>query len=440
MAQGVNITIPPKLIEKEGPTSTSKRRLLTDETDNSTHEFESIDESAQDPKNYLMPLAAVSLLGITLFAIWFALDHFVFSNQKPLASAHKKNQDETPSLFNAIDERAYDPKRMRAFGASEAEISSISAEEIAELATVREDAEKDYEVRRKDSKWLSTRFYSGQSFHFPTDIYLGAISIDGKPAVRAVGDIEAPRNKDAFLYLITSTNASPEILHKFGPQDLTGIAMVFHDEKQIPEIISTLSHWSRLKDVWFFNPLLKTISPKTEDWAESRIEDQNLSLLNSIKGLRSVGLCNHISAKAILKSSWLKKIDELALERTQDFPVLLKALPGLTNLKSLFLMEQKGVSEDALETLTQMPNLQKLTILRSHLTKDSRNFFKKMKHLNYLRLDRNDWSTSEKDDLKKAMPGCNISYEKVIDRTYWYMFPENSPNAWKEDRPGKTRQ
>ncbi len=282
----------------------------------------------------------------------------------------------------------------------------------------------------QDPQWLSTLFNRDGIFRFSDDFTFGAISIDDRDAVWTKGDIPAPPDKNACLYLFAGVQDAPEILKKFGPNDLTGVAMAFHSPDKVAQALDEIGQWKRLKDLWFFNPLIKTITEETDDWGESRITDAELPRLGNLPGLSGLGLCYPVSGPAILNMPLLKKLDAIRLRRIKNFEPLLAKLPDFDNLKEVFLMSQE-TKDDQLNILARMKNLQKLTILRGHLTLASLHTFKEMKALKTLRLDRNDWTAEQKKDFQNNLPNVSVSYEKVIDRQFWPPLP-NDPST-----PGK---
>ncbi len=327
----------------------------------------------------------------------------------------------TPSKHPKDDKLVIAPlDKLRSFGATAEELDLLSNDKFTQLSIDEDTGRKMLITHEKSHVWAKAKFKSDGYFHFPEDIFIGSISIDNARPILAKGAIAAPGDKDIFLYLITPTKVCPKLLNKFGPDDLTGLAMVFEKPSEAIEIISK---WKRLKDLMFFNPILKAMPNSSETWDESRITDAELPSLEKFTGLHSLGLCNAVTGPAILKLALLRKIEAIKLKRIHDFEPLLVELPRLTNLKEVFLMHQE-TSDEQLKILARMKNLQKLTVLRSNLTLGSLKYFQQMKALKELRLDRNDWTVAQKADFQSQLPHCTVSYEKVSDCDFWPIFPD----------------
>jgi serine/threonine protein kinase len=391
-------------------------------------------QSGIDAKAWRLSLAkgaaAIALVSALLIGGWYGF-HFTTRSHNgkvaaldltptPIVPKSQVNEVETDPAEMMMDEGPYPKSLMKAFGASANEIASFTLPDLNLVSTMESRAERTLEACCRDKTWKSTKFLKDGVFHFSHNFFIGSISIGDDAPKLARGNIKAPPDRDAALYLSTGTRKKPELLDKFGPTDLTGVYMVFARETLVEEAIDKVSNWKRLKDLWFFNPLLKTIAPNTDSWGESEITDRLLPSLDNIKGLRSVGICNPASGSAILKRPFLKHIESLGLRRIADFKTLFNRLPDFNNLKEILLMTQSTKDQD-LEVLTRMKNLRKLTILRGFLTTDSLRFFQQMKSLKKLRLDRNDWTPEQRENFQKNLPNCEVTYEKVIDRAPWPM-------------------
>jgi serine/threonine protein kinase len=310
------------------------------------------------------------------------------------------------------DSGFYPWRKLMKMGASSEEVRSVALSDVLSLEQSKNEAVAKLTTLVDHNRW--TAFWRSGIFHFPKDVIIGSVSVEGQTPQLAVGDIAAASGKDAFLYLLTSTAYFPQLLDKFGPNDLTGIAIVFRLPRDVEYAIRKMESWKRLKDIWFFNPLGKPIADNSDDWCESEISDELLPMLDNFNGLRSVGLCCPATGPAILKRPFLKTISGLALRRVGQFTPLLNELPHLDNLNELFLTTMATQNED-LKIIAEMKNLRKLTILRSFLTPESLRYFKRMRALRELHLDRNDWTAKQKADFQKNLPRCKICFEKVID-------------------------
>jgi serine/threonine protein kinase len=450
MAKAISNTFPPNIVAPGKALSP----LRADGRGNHSNEEEDDSEIKSDaqPDAGKLPLWEIAIFSVALIFVaalgfrWFDWNHrqnLPESKQANVRAPEPPRETKTTNTVRPAEQPAsletasneYDRSivfpipTLKGFGASQAELASVTKNDLVNLESIEQRTETRIDELIKNNHWASTSFMTDGVLHFPKDIFIGAISIDDKVPKLAKGDVPAPPNKDACLYLTTGTRLAPELLDKFGPNDLTGVAMVFADDK-VNSAIDKIGTWKRLKDLWFFNPLIKTVTTGTDYWGESKIADYNLPRLDKLPGLRSLGLCDPVSGLAILKRPFLRKLQSIGLRRIQNFEPLLKKLPDCDNLKEVFLMSQ-DTTDEQLKTLIHMKNLKKLTILRGHLTIDSLQSFRQMKALKELRLDRNDWTTEQKVNFQNSLPRCNVTYEKVIDRQYWPMLSDEHTESEK---------
>ena len=309
---------------------------------------------------------------------------------------------------------------LKGYGATEAETALMNTQTKAKVGAERLEFEEKLWALINDPKWMAQKFKSNGVFHFPKDFILGHISIDGKPPVNACGDISEGANKSAVFYFLTPNRPYPQLLQKFGPDDLTGVSMVFD---QAGTTIDTLAKWHRLEEVDFFNLIIKSNPDSTEDWDESEMADADLSALNRLTSVKALGLCLPVTAGAIKNLALVRRINCLKLKRVNGLETLLKELRYYNNLTELWLVHE-DTQDYQLGYLANMKNLKKLVIRRSRLTPKCFLQFSQIPQLRYLRLDRNDWTKEQKDNLKKLMPNCVIEYEPVAETKYWDMFPK----------------
>ncbi|MBS1989647.1 MAG: hypothetical protein JSS86_24665 [Cyanobacteria bacterium SZAS LIN-2] len=276
--------------------------------------------------------------------------------------------------------------------------------------------------------WLTTRFRvggPGEPFKFPDKVNIGAISINGGKPVFATGLIEAPAGKSVCLYYSWAANAFPQILRKFGPSDLTGLEVVC---KRTDRVLAEIKDWTRLRELSFFNSLLKSL-PALEIFDESIIADGQLPDLERFAGLRSLGLCGHdITGRAIVAMPLLKRLEVLKVKRIKDVDTLIQFLPAFPNIKELWLVDQ-GITDEQVDTLSNMPALETLHITRSFLTPASLAYFRQMPGLKHLILDRNGWSAADKQKFQTGLSGCLCEFEPMIDTTFWQVFTDPSAGA-----------
>jgi Leucine-rich repeat (LRR) protein len=192
------------------------------------------------------------------------------------------------------------------------------------------------------------------------------------------------------------------------------------------QAMSRIAKWRRLRELCFFNPLLKA-PPEVERLDESPVEDTDLASINNFTQLRSLGLCGRsLTARAIIKMPLLHKLDTLKLKSIEDVGEILQVLPELRNLKELWLVHDHLKDRD-LAPLTLSNNISTLRIRRNHLTPSSVTYFSKMSNLKNLVLDGN-WSREQRDTFKAALPRCHVEFEPSSDLSYWHVMALSATN------------
>ncbi len=253
--------------------------------------------------------------------------------------------------------------------------------------------------------------HAQSGFSFPPDITVGIIKIGQHEPVSAYGNMPVAKDDKVHFYTRYASHEYPEMLDKFGSNDLTGLDLVF---TQPEKVIEKIKDWKRLEELSFFNSLTKAL---LNDHEESPVTDQQLPMLDRLTNLKSLGLCGQlVSGKAIAKMSLLKSLNSLKLRRIKDIEPLLKTLADRDNIKELWLVAQ-GTDNKQLEFLTKMKHLETLRIRRSKLNPDSLAIFSRMPALKHLILDRNTWSQKDKERFKKKIGDCQ--FEPLVDLRYW---------------------
>jgi serine/threonine protein kinase len=342
----------------------------------------------------------------------------------PISSVLQENVLDRASLF--MNDNIASPADLDRVGASQAEKTLFKNFSWADQTTI----ESTYKKRL--AALIEKSAHPGApppitkvkgAFYFPKDIYLGAIQIDNGPIQFAVGKIvvgeakAGERQKDVHFYVNGHTEKDPQLLRGFGPDDLTGLSLKTDYPIKVVEIVR---RWHRLKDLCFFNSLIKALPRYEGRYEESLVSDSFLPILNSFEGLRSLGLCGHdVSGGEIVKMSLLKKLRSIKVKSISDVYSLLRALPDFDNIEEVWLLSVDLKDKD-LEPLTRMKNLKSLRITRCQLTPASLSYFQRMPKLRKLMLDRN-WTDGEKQRFRRAIHGCE--FEPVFDRRYWRGFP-----------------
>lgn len=270
-------------------------------------------------------------------------------------------------------------------------------------------------------------YLTPRGFKFPDDIILGAISTNSSfqkslhPAF-ANGLVPFTKGADATYYLGTSLDEYPQVLDGFGDEDLTGLNFVAVEPRRV---LNRISGWRRLKELSFFNPLIKA-PPGQEEFDESPVGNWVLPFVDSIPGITSLGLCHpHTTGEALLASSTLPRLNTLKLKRVSQIEGLMHKLPELPLLRNLWLIDEATEDKD-LEPLTRMKHLEILVVRRSKLTPASLKYFKQMKNLKHLLLD-SPWSKEEKALFIKALPCCQ--FESIYDMEYLRLYRDGQEPA-----------
>ena len=358
----------------------------------------------------------------------------------------------TAAVVGTLTLVVWQPTKLAKVDSSEEGLSSLLADGLSAPYVLKSvgasDAEKEYfrkfdweaelkceevfthraEAFMKSTAALGTAanmFKKGEVYHFPSDVYLGGIQFNNGPIQHTSGAMPVPpiasgggrQEAEVHYYLGALTKDYPEILDRFGPDDLTGLDMKIDDPRSA---IARLRKWRRLKDLSFFNAMTKSM-PTFEDKIENtQLHNDMLASVDEFQNLRSLGLGGkELSGDAIAKMSLLRRVKTLKIKGIRDVNSLLAVLPRLDNIEELWLMSLK-LEDSQLEPLTHMKNLKSLRITRSHLSPASLAYFKRMSELSHLLLDRS-WTDAEKQEFAKAIPG--YEFEPVFDPQFWHLGP-----------------
>lgn len=197
---------------------------------------------------------------------------------------------------------------------------------------------------------------------------------------------------------------------------MTGLEIVT-DKPQ--EVLRRISKWHRLKELSFFNDLVRS-GHNHPDFDQSELTDADLPSIDKLTGLESLGLCGReVTGDQIKKMHLLGTIKTLKLETITGIESLLKDLETRDNIKELWLVQQ-DLFDNQLAPLLKMKGLASLTIRVSNLTPKSLNYFKQMTALKHLSLDC-AWSPAEKRQFQKDLPLCQ--FEGRVNYDYWKITP-----------------
>jgi len=345
----------------------------------------------------------------------------VLSSNKARAAEVDEAQQQT-SVDGALLASTQELERL---GATHQEIKEANSFNFGTLTEQNSSFNQTMLELQNDPAWINSRFREGDPggpFKFPVNINIGAISIDGRKPIVACGRVNAPPDKSACLYVSWAANHFPQILRKFGPADLTGLEF---PTRRPDLLMQEAKDWTRLRELSFFNSLLKAM-PAFEVFDQSNITNDQLPYLERFKTLKSLGLCGpNITGRAILEMPILKRLETIKVKRIKDIQPLIETLPVLHNINEVWLVDQ-GITDDQVEILSNMTWLTRLRILRSKLTPDSFYYFKQMSGLKQLVLDRNAWSEADKLKFKTELKGCVCTFEPITDSTYWQAVVDDS--------------
>jgi serine/threonine protein kinase len=365
----------------------------------------------------VIALVVVSVLANTLW-----------NEPSPQLEVHKEQADP----FAELEQSSLTPPAvMKKVGASEAEIAFFSkfnwGVEGAYESTYRKKVES-YMEKTSQPNVQPISYKVAGAFQFPSDFYLGAIQFDNGPIEHATGfmPLSYPsaleHEHEVHYYSSVLSQDYPQLLERFGPDDLTGIDLKLNDTKAA---IACMRKWRRLRDLSFFNSITKCLPTFEHKIEDSPLTDAMLPSLNSFSNLRSLGVAgDDISGPAVAKMPLLKTLKTLKIKRIKNVQPLLEALPRFDNIEELWLMSLYLKDSD-LEPLTRMKNLQSLRITRSQLTPASLEYFKRMPALKKLKLDRS-WSKEDTERFKQAFPG--FEFEPVFDFHFWKLAPGKAPS------------
>lgn len=363
---------------------------------------------------------ALAVVGVFAVTLW-----------KDPVSETKVSKEQTDFFAEYEQSKLTPPALMNKIGAS--------AAEMALFKKFNWGAEGEYEstYRNKVESYMEKtslpnatpiRYKVAGAFQFPSEFYLGAIQIDNGPIEYATGLIPLrypaalESEHEVHYYSSVLSQDYPQLIERFGPDDLTAIDMKLNDPKAA---IAGMRNWRRLKDLSFFNSITKCLPSYEHKIEDSPLTDAMLPSLNSFSNLRSLGVAGDgITGPAVAKMPLLKKLKTLKIKRIKNVEPLLAALPNFDNIEELWLMSLYLKDSD-LEPLTHMKNLQSLRITRSQLTPASLEYFKRMPALKKLKLDRS-WAKEDTERFKQVFPG--YEFESVFDFHFWKLAPGKAPS------------
>ena len=302
-------------------------------------------------------------------------------------------------------------------GADEADIQRLNSFDLWSI----KDHEKRFKVEIQEActpQWYTSPFYvpAKKAFVFPERLIFGAISFNGATPVYATGTVRKPPGADVAFYW-PFYNRRWGLLDKFQKDDLVGLHGYFFEP---PKVVQLISKWTSLRELSFFNPLVKAMPKHEGHYDESPLTPDVLPMLEKLPHLEVLGLCGLVQPEDIIRMPLMHRLKGLRLKRLMNVHKLLPYLMEYPNLEEIWLIGSP-ITDNDLDHLIAMPNLQRVKILRSRLTPASAAKFKEMRHLKELTIDRNIWTAQQKAYFKSVIPF--VKYEKVVDIDHWVAVP-----------------
>jgi len=345
------------------------------------------------PNSY--PLIAASLGLIAMIVVWtgFQLDVESADIQGCLTTARVMNAITAvliltwvavmPQFFSAKE-----PEISKTAGESRFPDPSRMAMSLNNYMYDNSDAEMDDAPSilpsgaERISSIISTNNERTKVFKFPPGLMLGTISFKDRSgeirSVAAKGMIYLPADASLFLRISQSAASSfAPLLRKFSPDDFEGFSA---DGKggsirflpNADDVVFYISNWTNLRSI--------------------RLADSDLT----DEGLKRIGN--------------FKKLVSLSVDRTQVTGAGVAALPQIKQLAELYVAGLQVQPELVLKAIGQSPNLIRLSLGETKLSKADLMQLAHQKNLAYLNLDR---CRQVDDDVIRALPRHRLEYLAV---------------------------
>lgn len=316
----------------------------------------------------------------------------------------------------------YQEKDLKEIGASEEEINKASHYNFRKLLNEEKAYKKSLDRFLKDLSTSNNPYVirhgeKGYGLYLPEDVYLCAVKVGNGQFELAKGFVKLKKGERLEIAFPHAMEGNMRILNYFQPEDVSGLHI---SSKYLTDLFTAIQTWRKLTTLSFFNPLTKAF-PKFQEWDQTKLFARELAIIDRLYSVRDLGLCGKtITGEEIASMSSLARIECLRVKSVAHIDPLLKNLSMRSNIKQVWLVNE-GLEDKQLEALTKMPNLESLRIRRSKLTPHSVLYFKRMKKLKELWLDR-PWTAAEKKQFVRQIPGCK--FESVIDDKFWQHLPE----------------
>lgn len=265
-----------------------------------------------------------------------------------------------------------------------------------------------------------------RTFHFPDNVSLGKLDAGGGKnhwSAKAVGVVKVPLSAKLRFEPGWDIIVNPTLFRKFRPDDLDSI--YFHGGPTCDDTMVFLDHLAGLHELIISKPI---ISGGTD-----MITDKTMSYIAGLPGLIGFGMLGtDVTQDGILKLKRLRELELLVLSDMQSVSRVLEAVkkPGkikrlklrrcsltTADLKTIAEMKQlvelglddhKGVDDNTLPIIANLPNLEILSISRCGVTAKSIPVLQRLRNLKVLSLSANAWSPEELNAIRAAIPGVAI--------------------------------
>ncbi len=344
-----------------------------------------IDSDDKQSRNLLLPVLAVCLAGLILAGSMLIIH-----------TVNKDKETKLPSVKIATEDSFLDQ-------VSPEEREFLKVHDLGFLDQRDKSLQENYLKYRAKPDSATKPFKVGGAspyFEFPSDFTMASVRFDDQPAQLVSGRVPIPKNKRVCMYLYLLTSAWPDVLDKFGTEDLNGLEVitVFPDQ-----VIKKISHWKNLDQLSFFNTLAKIPSTFPSLYEQSVLNHAVLKEIDQLPHLRSLGLCGkQLHGKDIAEMKLLRTISTLKLDGISNLSDVLATLPERDNLQELWLVNSH-LTDDQLEPLTRIKNLKILRIRRSLLTPQSLPYFRRMHALKQL---WRDFENGQRRKIATLSTGC----------------------------------
>ncbi len=177
-----------------------------------------------------------------------------------------------------------------------------------------------------------------QASNFPMTFCLAAIRFGNDAPMLARGFVPIPKGKHICVYFYQCCSKWPDVLQKFGPNDINGLELV----TAYPQtVLKKIDRWKALDELCFFNTLVKAPEGPYETYEESSLLPPHVTAIDdNLPKLHTLGLCGDtITGRDIAITHLFKTINCLKIKRITHLDQLLAALPARDNLQELWLVD-----------------------------------------------------------------------------------------------------